>query len=170
MKPAPPKWNLIPESANPPIRCELVVRELKRIYREEIDHRMSLELSGVQDPARQGVELPRFRLGLIERDTEEYDERVRETKSGGGRGEVYVLHSDYNSILTYCGERGKVALRGRRRSQRASYWVYHITIVSLLILILIITCNVGAFESYNIVCVGPRAYLQLYYGYNFYKK
>lgn len=57
-------------------RCELVVRELKRIQKEELDHRVSLELKGVQDPARQGVPLPRFRLGLIERDTEEYDERV----------------------------------------------------------------------------------------------
>lgn len=64
---------------NTPIRCELVVQELKRIQREEIDHRVSLEMQGVQDPARQGVELPRFRLGLIERDTEEYDERVRQT-------------------------------------------------------------------------------------------
>lgn len=72
--PFPPGYGL-----NPPIRCELVVRELKRIQREEIDHRVNLEMQGVQDPARQGVELPRFRLGLIERDTEEYDERVRQT-------------------------------------------------------------------------------------------
>ncbi|CAN0209912.1 unnamed protein product, partial [Scytosiphon promiscuus] len=53
----------------------LVVSELRRIYKEEIEHRTSLEMRGVQDPARQGVPLPRFRLGLIERDTEEYDER-----------------------------------------------------------------------------------------------
>lgn len=55
-----------------------MVAELRRIYKEEIEHRTNLERRGVQDPARQGIPLPRFRLGLIERDTEEYDERVRE--------------------------------------------------------------------------------------------
>lgn len=54
-----------------------MVRELRRIHKEELEHRFSLEQRGVQDPARQGVPLPRFRLGLIEQDTEEYDERVR---------------------------------------------------------------------------------------------
>lgn len=62
---------------SPAYRCELVVRELKRIQTEELQNRRSLEMQGVQDPADQGVPLPRFRLGLIERDTEEYDERVR---------------------------------------------------------------------------------------------
>ncbi|CAM9547071.1 unnamed protein product [Ectocarpus fasciculatus] len=55
--------------------CELVVRELRRIHQEELEHRRRLEMKGVQDPAREGVPLPRFRLGYIDKDTEEYDER-----------------------------------------------------------------------------------------------
>lgn len=74
-------------------RCELVVRELRRIHQEELEHRVSLEQRGVQDPARQGVPLPRFRLGLIEQDTEEYDERV------SFRGSVYYIFRVFNLLL-----------------------------------------------------------------------
>lgn len=58
------------------------MRELRRIQKEELEHRASLEHQGVQDPSRLGVSLPRFRLGLIERETEEYDERVRGISRG----------------------------------------------------------------------------------------
>lgn len=59
-------------------RCELVLRELKRIQMEELQGRRSLELQGAEDPSKSGLRLPKFKLGLIEQDTEEYDERVRE--------------------------------------------------------------------------------------------
>ncbi|CAN0015130.1 unnamed protein product, partial [Sphacelaria rigidula] len=55
--------------------CELVVRELKRLQHEELNGRRSLELQGAQDPSKSGLQLPRFKLGLIDQDTEEYDER-----------------------------------------------------------------------------------------------
>lgn len=57
-------------------RCELVLRELKRIQMEELEGRRLLEARGAQDPSKQGLELPKFGLGLIDQDTEEYDERV----------------------------------------------------------------------------------------------
>lgn len=57
-------------------RCELVLRELKRIQMEELQGRRTLELEGAQDPSKQGLELPKFGLGLIDQDMEEYDERV----------------------------------------------------------------------------------------------
>lgn len=55
------------------------MRELKRIQHEELNGRKSLELEGAQDPSKAGLQLPRFRLGLIDQDTEEYDERVSQS-------------------------------------------------------------------------------------------
>lgn len=55
-----------------------MLRELKRIQAEELDGRRSLEEQGALDPSKQGLELPKFGLGLIDQDTEEYDERVRQ--------------------------------------------------------------------------------------------
>lgn len=68
-----------------------MVRELKRLQHEELNGRRSLELQGAQDPSKSGLQLPRFKLGLIDQDTEEYDERVSESiRSGPVRSGLFV--------------------------------------------------------------------------------
>lgn len=82
-----------------------MVRELRRIHQEELEHRARLEMKGVQDPARQGVPLPRFRLGYIDKDTEEYDERVRARV--GRAGVAQVNERMAKSIDIELGEGGR---------------------------------------------------------------
>lgn len=51
---------------------------LRDIIHEDLNHRLSLEQRGVQDPTQWGKQLPRIRPGVIDEESAEYDERVSE--------------------------------------------------------------------------------------------